>query len=260
VTSDEKSSDNLRFLLGHPVRYLRLLPAPIRLLSVGMFINFAGAYVTALSRPDPSRAACFHHRDRHCPDHGRSVRDTRVVARRLSRPRLGCRLTIIVSTVGSALFTVLFIFRFPFPLTVGVVCLVAMFNRAFTPACATLVGRLSPPDKRVQRYAILQLSVNLGISNRPADRHVPADPVDRRAAADQRRHEPVFRAGRAAPAKRGADACGRPAIAGRAGSAAQATRRPQLLDLLPRRALPVHGVRAADRRTAANRQGSPLQP
>jgi MFS family permease len=167
VTSDEESSDNLQFLLGHPVRYLRLVPAPIRLLSMGMLINYAGAYVTLF--------LALILAERH-------VSSTRIgIALALAGasailgswlggylvPRLGCRPTIIVSNVGSALFTVLFIFRFSLPLTVGIVCLIAMFNRGYTPACATLVGRLSPPGKRVQRYAILQLSVNLGMSVGP---------------------------------------------------------------------------------------------
>jgi MFS family permease len=161
------SPDSLRFLLRHPVRYLRLVPASIRLLSAGMLINYAGLYVTLF--------LALILAERHVSPTRIGIALTMAGAFAIFGswlggylvPRLGCRLTIIVSNVGSALFTVLFIFRWPFPLTVGVVCLVAMFNRVFTPACTTLVGRLSPPGKRVQRYAILQLSLNLGISIGP---------------------------------------------------------------------------------------------
>jgi MFS family permease len=167
VTSSEESPDNLRFLLGHPVRYLRLVPAPIRLLSAGMLINSTGTYVTLF--------LALILAERHVPPTRIGIALTMTGASAILGSwlgghlvsRLGCRPIIIGSNVGSALFTVLFIFRFPFPLTVGVVCLIAMFNRAYSPACATLVGRLSPPGKRVQRYAIIQLSVNLGMSVGP---------------------------------------------------------------------------------------------
>src|ERR1700728_1046940 len=46
VTADAGSPDDLRFLLPPPLRYLRQVPWPIRLLSVCMLINSAGVYVT----------------------------------------------------------------------------------------------------------------------------------------------------------------------------------------------------------------------
>jgi MFS family permease len=40
-------------------------------------------------------------------------------------------------------------------------------NRAFIPAASTLVGRLSAPNERLQRYATLQLAINVGYSIGP---------------------------------------------------------------------------------------------
>jgi MFS family permease len=167
VTANAGSPDDLRFLLRHPLRYLRQVPRPIRLLSVGMLINYAGVYVTLFL------TLILAERHVSTPRIGLALAMAGAFAIAGSWfggflvPRLGCRLTIIVSNVGSASFTVLFMLRTPFPVTVGIVSLIALFNRVYVPAAATLVGRLSPPGARVQRYAIIQLSLNLGISIGP---------------------------------------------------------------------------------------------
>jgi MFS family permease len=81
--------------------------------------------------------------------------------------RIGSRRTIIVSMAGSAFFTALLIAASSYPLTVALVCCVAICNRAYMPAATTVVGRVSQPAERVQRYAFFQLAYNLGAAVGP---------------------------------------------------------------------------------------------
>lgn len=81
--------------------------------------------------------------------------------------RIGSRWTIAVSMLGTAVFTAVLIFATAYPLTVLVVCLISMFNRAYVPAAATVVGRLTVPGDRVRRYAAFQLAYNIGIAIGP---------------------------------------------------------------------------------------------
>jgi MFS family permease len=81
--------------------------------------------------------------------------------------KLGSRWTIFLCGMGSAVFTALFIPRLPFLAMVADICLITLFTRAFIPAASTLVGRLSAPGERLQRYATLQLGMNIGYSLGP---------------------------------------------------------------------------------------------
>jgi MFS family permease len=70
--------------------------------------------------------------------------------------------------MGSAAFTAILTFSSPYPIVVAIVCLIALCNRAYVPATATLVGVLSRPDQRMQMYAFYQFSFNIGAAIGPA--------------------------------------------------------------------------------------------
>jgi MFS family permease len=150
-----------------PVRYLRSIPAPIRLLSIGVLINNSGAYVTVFLtlilavRHDTAWRIGLALAFTACCSVLGSAGGGLAVSRYGSRP------VITASMAGSALFTALLILPGPYPLTVGTLCCVAVCNRAYMPAATTLVGRMSGPRERVQRYAFFQLAYNAGAAVGP---------------------------------------------------------------------------------------------
>ena len=76
--------------------------------------------------------------------------------------RLGSRRVIAGSMIGSAAFTAALIPVSPYPLTVGIACLIALCNRAYVPAATTMIGRLSAPGQRLPMFSFFQLSYNVG--------------------------------------------------------------------------------------------------
>lgn len=76
--------------------------------------------------------------------------------------RLGPRLTIVCSTGGCAVLTALFAIRSSFVISAIVVSGISLFNRAYIPASAAIVGRLSPPDRMAPMFALYQLAINIG--------------------------------------------------------------------------------------------------
>ena len=152
----------------HPVRYLRHIPAPIRVLSTGVLINRLGGFVTVFLALILAV---------------RNVPTVRIgIALVLSAAfaiagswlggalvtRWGSRPAIFLSMAGSALFTVALIPVSPYLVTVAILCLISLCNRVFVPAASTLVGRLSPPGERLQMFAFFQLCFNIGAAAGPA--------------------------------------------------------------------------------------------
>lgn len=78
------------------------------------------------------------------------------------------RRVITVSMTGSALFTVALIPATPYPVTVAIVCLITVCNRAYVPAATTLIGSSSGPGRRLQMFAFFQLAFNAGAAVGPA--------------------------------------------------------------------------------------------
>jgi MFS family permease len=146
---------------------IRSVPAPVRLLSIGVLINNAGGYVSVFLalilavRHTPAwriglallLAALF------------AIGGSALGGAGVSR--IGARLTIIGSMAGSAFFTALLIAARSYPLTVALVCCVTACNRAYAPAAATVIGRVSQPAERVQRYAFFQFAYNIGAAIGP---------------------------------------------------------------------------------------------
>lgn len=164
----EPGPRHLHNLASFPVRYYRRIPAPIRLLSMGVLVNRAGGFVLvfltlilAVRRVPTAEIGIALILSGAFTVTGAWLGGALV-------PRLGIRRTIFLSMMGSALFTAALAFPSPFPLTVGIVCLISLFNRAYAPAGATLVGRVAQPDQRIQMYAFFQLFLNFGASIGPA--------------------------------------------------------------------------------------------
>jgi MFS family permease len=85
----------------------------------------------------------------------------------MSAARIGSRITIFLSMMGSALFTTFLVVSAPFTVTAILICLISFFNRAYSPAAATVVGRVSAPGQRVRMFAFYQFALNVGAAVGP---------------------------------------------------------------------------------------------
>jgi MFS family permease len=155
-------------LFRSPVRYYRRVPAPIRVLSIGVLINRVGGFVITF--------LALILAIRHISTVGIGVALAlsavfAIVGSWLGGaliPRLGSRRIIFASMAGSAVFTAALVFPAPYALTVAIVCLISLFNRAYIPGATTVIGRLSRPEQRVEMYAFFQLGFNVGAAIGPA--------------------------------------------------------------------------------------------
>ncbi len=155
-------------LLQSPVRYYRRVPAPIRVLSIGVLINRVGGFVITFL------ALILAIRHIQTVGIGIALALSAVFAIIGSWlggaliSRLGSRQVIFLSMAGSAVFTAALVLPGPYALTVAIVCLISLFNRAYVPGATTIIGRLSRPDQRVEMYAFFQLGFNVGAAIGPA--------------------------------------------------------------------------------------------
>jgi MFS family permease len=155
-------------LVRSPVRYYRRVPAPIRVLSIGVLINRVGGFVITFL------ALILAARHIATVQIGIALALSAVFAMAGAWlggaliSRLGSRQVIFASMAGSAIFTAALVFPSPYPLTVGTVCLISLCNRAYVPGATTIIGRLSRPDQRVEMYAFFQLGFNIGAAIGPA--------------------------------------------------------------------------------------------
>jgi MFS family permease len=159
---------NPKRLARLPVDFYFSIPPPIRILSAGILVNKVGGFVTIFLTlilairhiPVPKIALAL------ALSAAFAIIGSWLGGALTSR--IGGRRTIFLAMMGSAAFTAILTFSSPYPLVVAIVCLIALCNRAYVPAAATLVGVLSRPDQRVQMYAFYQFSFNIGAAIGPA--------------------------------------------------------------------------------------------
>jgi MFS family permease len=143
-------------------RLWKLVPAPIRLLTFGVLVNRVGGFIVVFL------ALILAARGFPVWQIGIAlalVGGFGIAGAALGGAvavRLGPRLTIIYSTGGCAIFTALLAIRSSFAITVAILSVISLFNRAYMPASAAIVGRLSPSGQQPQMFAFYQLAVNLG--------------------------------------------------------------------------------------------------
>lgn len=158
----------MRNVIGYPVRSYNRIPAPMRLLSAGIFINRAGGFtisflalILAIRHYSTAEIGVALVLSAVCGIAGAWIGGAMI-------SRLGSRQTLFLAMIASAAFTAALIPSRSFGAAVVVVCLISVVNRAYLPASATMVSRLSPPGERVQMYAFYQLSLNTGAVIGPA--------------------------------------------------------------------------------------------
>jgi MFS family permease len=154
--------------LRTPIRSFAAIPGPIRLLTLGVFINQLGAYFAAFialilaSRGFGTReiasalvlVAVF--------------RIAGSVVGGAAADRFGARRTIAVSTAAAAVVTACLSVAGGLAVVVALACCLSLLNAAYHPPAQGIVGSLAPPGQRVMLFAFYRLAVNVGASAGPA--------------------------------------------------------------------------------------------
>ncbi|HUD36203.1 MAG TPA: MFS transporter [Streptosporangiaceae bacterium] len=140
----------------------KLVPGPIRLLTLGVLVNRTGGFVVVFL------ALILAARGFRAWQIGimlALVGGFGIAGAALggaAAGRLGPRRTIVYSTAACALLTAILAFTTGFVASAIVLSAISLFNRAYMPASAAIVGRLSPPDQLAPMFAFYQLAVNVG--------------------------------------------------------------------------------------------------
>lgn len=155
-------SSRWRRIARPAVRYYGGIPGQVRVLCAGVLVNQAGGFVSIFL------ALILSLRGVSAPGIGAALAASggfAVAGAWLGGSlvtRLGNRRVLALSMTGSALFTAALIPVSPYLVTVGAACVVALCNRAYVSAALTMVGRLSPPQRRMRMYSVFQLALNVG--------------------------------------------------------------------------------------------------
>src|SRR6185295_5691780 len=136
-------------MMPHPLRVLRTLPAPVRLLVAGSFVNKLGTfiipYLTLVLRKDFQLEDAVAARLLLAYGGGSLVS---IVVGGVLTDHLGRRLTLLLSLLGSGVIAV----------SLGFVA------DLYRPAASAIIGDLLPSAQRATGFAALRTAVNLGFA------------------------------------------------------------------------------------------------
>jgi predicted MFS family arabinose efflux permease len=132
--------------------WLFVIPPPIKLLTLGVFVNrLAGFFTTFLALILAIR--------------GFTAWQISLALALVSifgivgvsvgtfvASQVGNRWTIVLSTAGMGLLTALLALPTPYPVTVSIACCISAFNRAYMPASAAIISKLTPTSERVSMF------------------------------------------------------------------------------------------------------------
>jgi MFS family permease len=143
-------------------RTMREMPGTVRVLVVGNFITNLAAFLNAFL------VLFLTQRGFSAFDSG--VAFTALMVGRISgtavggavADRIGYRLVIVWSMLGSAVLTALLVHAPNLPSIVVVALLAGIFNQAYRPAAQAWVVELTPMNRQVMVFSFLRLTFNLG--------------------------------------------------------------------------------------------------
>jgi MFS family permease len=152
-------------MVPHPLAVLRTLPAPVRLLVAGSFVNKLGTfiipYLTLVLRKDfhlPDEAAA-----RLLLAYGGGSLVSIVVGGVLT-DRLGRRLTLLLSLLGSGVIAVALGCVSSIRVFAPLLVLLGFVADLYRPAASSIIGDLLPSAQRATGFAALRTAVNLGFA------------------------------------------------------------------------------------------------
>ena len=152
-------------MVPHPLRVLRTLPAPVRLLVAGSFVNKLGTfiipYLTLVLRKDfhlPDEAAA-----RLLLAYGGGSLVSIVVGGVLT-DHLGRRLTLLLSLLGSGTIAVALGCVSSIRVFAPLLVLLGFVADLYRPAASSIIGDMLPSAQRATGFAALRTAVNLGFA------------------------------------------------------------------------------------------------
>jgi MFS family permease len=152
-------------MIPHPLRVLRTLPAPVRLLVAGSFVNKLGTfiipYLTLVLRKDfqlPDAAAA----QLLLAYGGGSL--VSIVVGGVLTDRLGRRLTLLLSLLGSGVIAVSLGCVSSIRVFAPLLVLLGFVADLYRPAASAIIGDLLPSAQRATGFAALRTAVNLGFA------------------------------------------------------------------------------------------------
>jgi MFS family permease len=149
------------------LRTWRDSPPPAKALVVGLFVNRLGGFLLVflvlylidrgLTATQAGTALGVH-------GAGSIVG---VLAGGALADRLGARRAIVGSMAASAVLMVALLQTRPYPAVLAVAFAVGATSQVYRPAAATVLSRLTPPDRQVMIFATYRLALNLGTTVAP---------------------------------------------------------------------------------------------
>jgi len=151
--------------MPHPLRVLRTLPAPVRLLVTGSFVNKLGTfiipYLTLVLRKDFQLEDAAVARLLLAYGGGSLVS---IVVGGVLTDHLGRRLTLLLSLLGSGAIAVALGLVSSIRVFAPLLVLLGFVADLYRPAASAIIGDLLPSSQRATGFAALRTAVNLGFA------------------------------------------------------------------------------------------------
>jgi MFS family permease len=152
-------------MMPHPLRVLRTLPAPVRLLVTGSFVNKLGTfiipYLTLVLRKDFQLEDAAVARLLLAYGGGSLVS---IVVGGVLTDHLGRRLTLLLSLLGSGAIAVALGLVSSIRVFAPLLVLLGFVADLYRPAASAIIGDLLPSSQRATGFAALRTAVNLGFA------------------------------------------------------------------------------------------------
>ncbi len=151
--------------MPHPLRVLRTLPAPVRLLVMGSFVNKLGTfiipYLTLVLRKDFRLEDAAAARLLLAYGGGSLVS---IVVGGVLTDHLGRRLTLLLSLLGSGAIAVALGLVSSIRVFAPLLVLLGFVADLYRPAASAIIGDLLPSSQRATGFAAVRTAVNLGFA------------------------------------------------------------------------------------------------
>ena len=152
-------------VIAHPIRVLRTLPAPVRLLVAGTFVNKLGTfivpYLTLVLRKEFRLEDAQVARLLLAYGAGSLVS---IIAGGFLTDHLGRRVTLLLSLFGSGVLAVTLGLVSSISVFAPLLVLLGFVADLYRPAASAIIGDLLPSAQRATGFAALRTAVNLGFA------------------------------------------------------------------------------------------------
>ncbi len=151
--------------MQNPLRILRGLPSTVQLLVAGTFVNKMGTFIVPYLTLVLRREFALEEREVALLLMAYGAGSlTSILAGGLFTDRLGRRVTLLVSLLGSGLIAVALGWVTSLRVFAPLLVLLGFVADLYRPAASAIIGDLLPSDRRATGFAALRTAVNLGFA------------------------------------------------------------------------------------------------